>query len=100
MRGSGLITAAALAALAGCAPSMSVTRAERVCTDQIAASLAPPEAGIVGSVGIGVGNDGPISDVDLGLVVTRPIPPRDPDAAYARCVRRNSGQGPTRPLAL
>lgn len=91
---------AVLGMVVACGPSMTVTRAEQVCEDQVAASLAGPSATLGGSVGVGVGSEGPISDVDLGVVLTRPIPPRDPRAAFDRCVRRNSGQGPTRPIRL
>ena len=83
---------------AGCAPALvPVDVAERQCADQVLAQAARPRT--TGAVGFGMatGSGGTSTGVSLG-VSTDLSQPRDPEAAFASCVARRSGQPPTRPL--
>ncbi|MGP3698264.1 hypothetical protein [Rhodobacter sp. NSM] len=77
--------------LAGCGP-MSVQRAEEVCLDRARLAEAPR-----GTIGVGAGSGGMISDVEL-TVTSDYLMGRDPSALYDACVYQKSGQPPTRPL--
>lgn len=86
-----------LAALAACAPTvLPVEVAERQC----AAEVTAPPRGTTASGGLGVGFGGGHTTTSVGLGISTDLsrPPRDPEAAFAACVQRRSGQPPTRPL--
>jgi hypothetical protein len=92
-----LIAAAALAqvALIACAPqSMPVARAMEECAER--GRLA---AGPQGSIGWGIGSDGPAGRIRL-KVSSDMIAGRDPQEVYRQCVFQKSGQLPTAPLLL
>ena len=84
-----------VAVVAGCGPA-SVASAERSCLQE--ARLAP---GPRGAVSMGVVSDGgrirPATSLEIE-VSSDPSAGRDPAAVFDNCVRRRSGQAPTRPL--
>ena len=75
--------------LAACGP-MSVAEAERQCEERARLATGPR-----GSVGLGVGSRGPVSDLDV-TISTDFLRGADPRDIFERCVRDLSGQGPTR----
>ena len=90
-----LLLLAAMAA--GCAPAvLPVEVAERQCANEVMAPSRGTTAS--GGVGIGFGGGGTSTSVGLGVSTDLSRPPRDPEAAFAACVQRRSGQPPTRPL--
>lgn len=85
-----------LMALAGCGP-IPVDQAERVCLRD--AQLAERPRGSV-AIGAASGRGGDIDgfgrvELEIGSDF---VLGRDPSAVFDRCVRRRSGQMPTRPL--
>ena len=84
-------------ALGACAPTvLPVEVAERQCADEV----TRPRGGTTttGGIGIGFGGGGTSTSVGLGVSTDLSRPPADPEAAFAACVQRRSGQPPTRPL--
>lgn len=91
-RGALMVLIPAFAGLTACAP-MPVERAERACLTSARDATRPR-----GEVGIGVGSDGSRGGyIELGLSSDY-IMGRDPADVFAACVRRRSGQPPSRPL--
>ena len=87
---------AGLAALAACAP-VSPELAAQQCEERARAAVSP----ISGTAAVGIGSNGPISDVDVNISISSDfIQGRDPYIVYDQCVRELSGQGPIRPLIL
>lgn len=83
------------AGLAGCGPQMlSPDRAYEVCSER-----ARQAAGPTGRIGIGVGSDGPIGNLEV-TVTDDYLRGRDPNLVYDTCFRQRTGAGPTRPLIL
>ncbi|KGJ17584.1 hypothetical protein [Paracoccus sanguinis] len=98
MGGAQRIGAAALGltlVLAGCGP-VPVQQAERNCLDSARAAKGPR-----GEISVGVATDGhrvrPHTGISLS-VSSDYVMGRDPADAFNRCVMRQSGQMPTRPL--
>ncbi|WP_420023282.1 hypothetical protein ACN9JG_00510 [Cereibacter azotoformans] len=77
--------------LAACGP-VTVEQAERACAERARLAEAPR-----GSVGVGAGSGGMVSNVEL-TVTSDYFMGRDPSAIYDACVYQKSGQPPTRPL--
>lgn len=91
-RGAPWLWVPVLLGLAACAP-VPVERAERACLASARDATGPRT-----QVGIGVGSGGyrgGFISVDLSSDY---IMGRDPSAVFDACVRRRSGQMPTRPL--
>ena len=89
-RRTGLVGALLCTALlAACGP-IPVSEAERRCEEEARLASGPR-----GSVGLGVGSGGVVSDIDI-TISTDVLRGADPLAVYDRCVRNLSGQGPTR----
>ena len=82
-----------VASLAACGPT-SPERAYEICADR-----ARVAAGPTGSIGIGVGSDGPSTSLEIGIS-TDYLRGRDPADVYDSCFRQLTGAGPTRPLLL
>lgn len=81
--------------IAACGP-IPVDQAERLCLEDARAATGPQ-----GRVGLGIGTDGDDVGVLAGISMTISsdyIAGRDPEQVWADCVRRRSGQPPTRPL--
>lgn len=94
MRGSLAVLAAVT--ITACAP-VSPELAARQCEDRARAAVKP----VSGTAAVGIGSDGPITDVDVNITITSDyIQGRDPYVVYDQCVRELSGQGPIRPLIL
>jgi hypothetical protein len=77
--------------LAACAP-IPVERAEQMCLNDARLATGPR-----GTLGVGVSTDGPRATLDV-TVSSDYLAGRDPAQVFAACVRRRSGQPPTRPL--
>ncbi|RVV96720.1 hypothetical protein EKE94_17320 [Mesobaculum littorinae] len=73
---------------------MSPELAARQCAERAQAAAGP-----TGSVGVGIGNDGPVSNLEIGISSDY-VFGKDPYDVYDRCVRDKTGQGPIRPLVL
>jgi hypothetical protein len=82
---------ASLLLIAACGP-ISVADAERQCLDRAYAASGPH-----GEVAVGVADGKARSQVTLDIS-TDYLLGRDPSVIYDQCVRRKSGQPPTRPL--
>ncbi|MGQ0564690.1 MAG: hypothetical protein ACT4OK_06425 [Gemmobacter sp.] len=82
---------APLVLLAACAP-IPVERAERLCVDDARLATGPR-----GTFGVGIGSDGPSAMLDV-TVSSDYLSGRDPAQVFAACVRRRSGQPPTKAL--
>ena len=80
-----------LLALTACAP-IPVERAETMCLNDARLATGPR-----GTLGLGVGTDGPRAVLDV-TVSSDYLAGRDPAQVFAACVLRRSGQMPTRPL--
>ncbi|SFP32885.1 hypothetical protein SAMN04488047_10584 [Tranquillimonas alkanivorans] len=88
-----------LAVAAACAPA-STEVAERRCAER-ARAAAEPVSSIGGVAELGYGSGGMHTDLDVSLTAGVNLGGgADPYAAYDRCVRRATGQGPARPLVL
>ncbi len=84
----------ALMLLAACGP-LSPERAAEVCEDKARAATGP-----TGEIGIGIGTGGKVgSRLEVG-VTSDYLRGLDPYQVYEDCVRRETGQGPIRPLVL
>lgn len=79
--------------LSACGP-VSPERAADMCEERARAATGP-----TGEVGIGVGSDGGIANLEIGITSDF-IRGRDPYILYEECVREKTGQGPIRPLEL
>lgn len=95
-RASVAALAIALAAgLSACGP-IPVQQAERNCLDTARAATGPR-----GEIAMGIGSDGhsvrPMGRIELS-VSSDYVMGRDPSDVFTRCVVRQSGQMPTRPL--
>lgn len=96
MRARHTLWLAPLAVLAACGP-IPVDQAERVCLRDAELAQRPRGSVAVGAAsGSGGGIDG-FGRVELEIGSDY-IMGRDPSAVFDRCVRRRSGQLPTRPL--
>jgi hypothetical protein len=73
---------------------MSPGRAYETCSER-----ARNAAGPTGRVGLGVGSDGAVGDLDL-TITSDFVRGRDPYIVYDTCFRQLTGAGPTRPLVL
>lgn len=96
LRRAPLFVAPVLVALAACGP-LPVEQAERSCVDNARAATGPR-----GGVQMGVASDGHRTRSYTGLTLSVSsdyIMGRDPAAVFDNCVRRASGQAPTRPLS-
>ena len=82
-----------LVALGACGP-VSPKRAADICADRARAATGP-----TGEAKIGVGNEGVITGVEIG-VSSDFLLRRDPAEVYDSCVRQMTGKGPIRPLVL
>lgn len=95
--GPSLVAALLLAGgLAACGP-VPVAQAERNCLDD-ARSADRPRA----EVGLGLGTDGDrvVAMTGISMTVSSDyVTGRDPSDVFNRCVMRQSGQFPSRPLA-
>jgi hypothetical protein len=78
--------------LAACVPPMPVDRAEQMCMNDARLATGPR-----GTLGLGVTTDGPRAVLDV-TVSSDYLVGRDPAQIFEACVRRRSGQPPTRPL--
>lgn len=84
-----------LGTVAGCGP-VPVQQAERNCMQDARAATGPR-----GEIAMGVGTDGhhvrPVTRVELSISSDY-VMGRDPADVFNRCVMRQSGEMPTRPL--
>jgi hypothetical protein len=91
---AGVIGALALSALAACDATVSAERAYEQCSERARLAAQPR-----GSIGVGVGSEGPSAGASL-TITSDFIAGRDPQLVYDNCFRQLTGAGPTRPLIL
>lgn len=77
--------------LAACAP-LTVQQAEEICAERARQAQAPG-----GTLGLGAGSGGVYGELELN-VTSDYLMGRDPLVVYDDCVRKKTGQPPTRPL--
>jgi hypothetical protein len=87
-----MIRLAPLVLLAACVPPMPVDRAERLCLQDARLATGPR-----GTLDVGVSTEGPKAVLDV-TISSDYLAGRDPAQVFAACVRRRSGQPPTRTL--
>tara|TARA_R110002124_G_scaffold9271_6_gene47646 strand:- start:2789 stop:3079 length:291 start_codon:yes stop_codon:yes gene_type:complete len=83
-----------VAACAPAAPTMDVAQAQVYCREKV---CNPIDTRV--SMGIGIGNGGRVNTsggIQIGVNVDALT---SPEATYEKCVKTNSGQFPTAPLA-
>lgn len=96
-----ILAAGAAMLLAACAPQpMTQARAERLCRDE--ARLAD---GVAGTVGVGIGSNGPVANADITITNRIFNPQSEADALEACVIRRMQGRpapstGPTVGITL